>query len=129
VSRNRTSAKKAGASFERLIADHLALVLDNEHIDRRVKRGVKDRGDISGVRTTGGQRVVIEAKNVAKLDLPGWTREAQLEAGNDDALVGVVVHKRHGNGQPGEQWVTCTVSDLVRLLTGERTPDETEDVA
>lgn len=23
-------------------------------------------------------------------------------------------------GQPGQQWVTCTVDDLVALLTGQR---------
>lgn len=117
MTRNRRSAKQAGASFERSIADYLAELLDDERIDRRVKRGANDRGDISGVRVHG-QRVVVECKNVTKLDLPGWVREAQAEAGNDDALVGVVVHKRRGTTDPGSQWVAMELRDLVALLTG-----------
>ena len=118
MTRNRRSAKQAGASFERSIANYLAEVLDDERIDRRVKRGANDRGDIAGVRVHG-QRLVIEAKNCAKLDLPGWVRESQAEAGNDDALVGVVVHKRHGTTDPGSQWVSMELRDLVALLTGQ----------
>jgi len=117
MTRNRRSAKQAGASFERSIANYLAEILDDERIDRRVKRGANDRGDIAGVRVHG-QRLVIEAKNCSKLDLPGWVREAQAECGNDDALVGVVVHKRHGTTDPGSQWVAMELRDLVSLLTG-----------
>lgn len=36
----------------------------------------------------------------------------------DDALVGLVVHKRHGCGDPMRQWVSMTVGDLVAILTG-----------
>ena len=121
VTRSRQSAKTAGTRFERTIADHLAAALDDDRIDRRIKRGQNDRGDISGVRIHG-QRLVIEVKDCAKTDLPGWTREAQLEAGNDDALAGVVIFKRRGVRNPGEQWVAMTVDDLIALISGERTP-------
>lgn len=117
MTRNRRSAKQAGATFERAVADYLAEVLDDDRVDRRVTRGVNDRGDISGVRVHG-QRVVIECKNCSVLDLPGWVREARAEAGNDDALVGVVVHKRRGTTDPGSQWVSMELRDLVALLTG-----------
>ena len=112
--RNRRSAKAAGTGFERLIADHLAATVD-DRIDRRVKTGAKDCGDIGGVRLLG-HRIVIEAKNCTTTSLPAWTREAQTEATNDGALLGVVVHKRHGNAKPGDQWVTMTVDELVKLL-------------
>ncbi|ODR03784.1 hypothetical protein BHQ15_17805 [Mycolicibacillus koreensis] len=118
MTRNRKSAKTAGARFEGLVAAALRYALDDDRIERRARNGSKDRGDISGVRVHG-QRVVIEAKDCSRLDLPAWTREAQLEAGNDDALVGVVVHKRRGVGDPLQQWVTMTVADLVALLTGQ----------
>jgi hypothetical protein len=121
VTRTRRTARQAGTAFERTIADYLAAVLD-DRIDRRVKTGAKDRGDLGGVRAHG-QRVVVECKNVAKLDLPGWTGEAHIEAGNDDALVGVVVAKRHGKGWPGDQWVHMTVDDLVALISGQRVHD------
>ena len=117
MARTRASAKQAGSRFEREIADHLASNLD-DRIDRRVKTGAKDRGDIGGVRVHG-QRVVIECKNTARINLAGWISEAHTQAGNDDALAGVVVHKRHGKGDPGKQWVTMTVDDLIALLSGE----------
>lgn len=119
MTRSRSSAKAAGSRFERLIADGLAHALDDDRIDRRVKSGAKDRGDIGGVRIHG-QRLVIEAKDCARTDLPTWTREAHIEAGNDDALTGVVVAKRRGTTDPMEQWVHMTVRDLVALITGQR---------
>ncbi len=121
MSRTRASAKAAGSRFERSIADGLALHLNDDRIDRRVKTGAKDRGDIAGVRHHG-ERVVIECKDVSRTDLSGWVNEAEVERGNDDALVGLVVHKRRGHGDPLDQYVTCTVRDLLALLTGERVP-------
>lgn len=114
MSRTRASARAAGARFERTIADWLATHLD-DRIDRRVKTGAKDRGDIGGVRHRG-RRVVLELKDTARLDLAGWIREAHLEAGNDDAAIGVVVHKRRGTADPAQQWVAMTVADLAWLL-------------
>ena len=118
MARSRASAKKAGSTFERQIADYLAAHVD-DRIDRRVKTGSLDRGDIGGLRHMG-HRVVIEAKNTAKTSLGTWASEAEAERGNDDALVGLVVHKRHGRGAPADQWVTLTVGELVALLTGSR---------
>lgn len=119
MTRTRASAKQAGARFERAIADYLARQLDDDRVDRRVKTGAKDRGDIAGLRVHG-QRLVVEVKDCARTELPAWTNEAREEAGNDDALTGVVVHKRHGVGDPGRQWVSMTVDDLVALITGQR---------
>jgi len=119
MTRNRASAKAAGSRFERSVADYLALVLDDDRIDRRVKTGAKDRGDIAGLRHRG-RRLVLEVKDVTRVDLSGWVREAHIEAGNDDALAGLVVHKRRGTTNPADQYVTCTLGDLVALLTGDR---------
>ena len=119
MTRSRKSARAAGTRFERQVADWLAKVLDDDRIDRRVKTGNKDRGDIAGVRVHG-HRIVLELKDVARTDLSGWVREARIEAGNDDALVGLVIHKRRGAADPAEQYVTCTLADLVALMTGER---------
>ncbi|MEV0085243.1 hypothetical protein [Saccharopolyspora sp. NPDC050642] len=126
--RTRSSAKAAGARFERTIADYLAEQVD-DRIDRRTKNGAKDRGDIGGVRLSPalrGGRIVVECKDSARVQLAAWAAEAETERGNDDAVAAVIVHKRHGIADPGKQWVTCTVADLVALLTGERprTADE-----
>lgn len=119
MTRNRASAKAAGTRFERSIADGLAEALNDDRIDRRVKTGSKDKGDIAGV-TLMGQRLVLECKDVTKQALPQWVREAQQEAINDEALAGIVIHKRHGTTNPLDQWVTFTVRDLVALITGQR---------
>lgn len=114
MSRSRASARAAGARFERQIADWLAQNLD-DRIDRKARTGSKDRGDIGGIRHRG-QRVVLELKDTARTDLAGWIREAHLEAGNDDAAVGVVVAKRRGTTDPAQQWVHMTLEDLAWLL-------------
>lgn len=118
MARSRASAKAAGTRHERAVADYLAQHVD-DRIDRRVKAGSKDRGDIGGVRHLGA-RVVVECKNTSRLDVGTWLREAEVERGNDDATVGLVVAKRHGKGAPADQLVLMTLGDLVALLTGSR---------
>lgn len=122
MTRTRASARAAGARFERVIADALAAHLD-DRIDRRVRAGAKDRGDVGGVRLSpalGFGRVVVECKNTARLDLAGWVTEAETERGNDDAVASVVIAKRRGVTDPLEQYVVMTVRDLLALMTGER---------
>lgn len=125
-----SAASRKGASFERLIADALNQHVD-DRIDRRVKTGANDKGDIGGLRgphlsCDGGicdchlRRIVVECKNQNRMSLAEWVNEADLERGNDDALVGLVVHKRRGKGNPLDQYVTTTVRDLIALLTGAR---------
>lgn len=118
MARNRTSARQAGARFERLIADSLAQHVD-DRIDRRVKTGSKDRGDIGGIRMHG-KRVVAECKDTSRINLAGWAKEADDERGNDDALAGVVIHKRVGKGDPLEQWVTMDLRNFIAILLGHR---------
>lgn len=117
MARSRRSARDAGARFERQIADYLAAALDDDRVDRMVRRGADDRGDISGIRIHG-KPLAVECKNVSRLNLPEWVDEAHREAGNSDALAGVVIAKRHGVGDPASQWVVMEVRDLVALLTG-----------
>lgn len=127
MSRSRSSAKGAGARTERVVADYFAQALDDDRIDRRVKTGAKDCGDIGGVRVHG-QRLVVEVKDCARPDIPGWVREAHTEAGNDDALLGVVVAKRRGTTDPGQFWVHMTVDDLLALITGQRHGHRAEEI-
>ncbi|MFB9924424.1 hypothetical protein ACFORO_10435 [Amycolatopsis halotolerans] len=120
MTRSRSSARAAGTRFESSVARYLADVLADDRVERRARTGAKDRGDIAGVRAPGGGRVVLECKDVARLNLAGWLAEAEVERGNDDALVGLVVHKRRGTTDPASQYVTCTLADLVALLAGAR---------
>lgn len=117
MTRNRTSARKAGARFERLLADHLAQTIDTR-IDRQVKRGALDRGDIAGLTDTHGRPIAIECKDYGGRLLPtDWVRQAHTEAHNAGAHVGIVIAKRRGTTDPAQQWVLMEVSDLTRLLT------------
>jgi hypothetical protein len=77
---------------------------------RRAIRGVGRRR----VRTfLGDFPLAVEVKNQTRVDLPGWWKQAQEQAGDG---MGVVVHKRVGTQEPGEWWVTMDLATLVRLL-------------
>lgn len=126
MGRSRASAKQAGSRHERSIADYLAEHHD-DRIDRRVKTGAVDKGDLGGVRTSDGKKVVVEAKDYGgQLKVSEWLREAHVEAQNDGAALGVVVAKRRGVTHPGSQIVLMTVDDLIVLLGSER-PNPSED--
>jgi hypothetical protein len=116
MSRNRSSAKKAGSSFERSIADYFRDNWD-DRIDRRVKTGAVDKGDIANFRINT-RRIVIECKNETKYDFNNAVNEARTEGLNDGALVGFAVVKRHGKADPAEQFVVSTVGDFVNFLRG-----------
>jgi len=114
----RKSAKAKGTAMENLVAEFLAFRLADDRIERRTKNGSKDRGDITGVKTITGGRVVIEVKNTSRDSLPQWIREAEIERGNDDAVVGVVAHKKRGSANPADQFVSMTLEMFARLLEG-----------
>lgn len=120
MTRNRRSAKKAGSEMESATALYLSKALDDSRIERRVKNGSKDRGDINGV-MLDGQRVVIECKNTSRLNIPEHLKEAEIEAGNDDAVFYALVQKRHGVGLKtlesiGEQYVIMTLRQYALML-------------
>lgn len=108
-----------GARFERQVADYLADKLDDDGVDRQVKTGIKDKGDIRGVRIHG-QRIAVECKNLARINVAGALTEVEIERGNLDALAGVVIAKRHGKGQPADQLVYMTLRDFAAILAGVR---------
>ena len=120
MGRSRRSAKQAGASFERLMADYFAWALSDDRIDRRVKTGAKDRGDIAGLRMRG-KRVVVECKDYGgRHRLPEWLDEAETERGNDDAEYGIVAWKRLGVRDPAKQYVTMTAETFMAMVAGGR---------
>lgn len=122
MTRSRASAKKAGSAFESLVASYLAAMID-DRVERRSRNGVKDRGDISGLRHMG-QRLVVECKDRGgRLDVGPWLAEVEIERGNDDAVAGLVVAKRRGTTNPADQIVLMALGDLVALLIGVRPPE------
>lgn len=122
MSRSRATAKQAGSRHERIVADYLRDNFD-DRIDRRVQTGAKDKGDIANVRHPHtGARVVIEAKDWGgQIKASQAITEAEEEAANDEAIVGVAVIKRKGVSDPGKQWVLTTVDGWLASMKGEST--------
>lgn len=119
MSRSRASAKKAGTRHETTVAAYLAEHID-PRIERRARTGAKDRGDIAGLHTYTN-RVVVECKDYGgQIKAGPWLAEAEIERGNDDAEAAIVVAKRRGISDPGEQIVLMTLRDLVAIMTGLR---------
>ena len=58
----------------------------------------------------------MEAKSAAKVELAGWLDEAEREAANAGAAVGVVWFKRRGRTSPGEGFVLMTGEQFADLL-------------
>lgn len=113
-------SKAKGTAFESLFVKWLRQRLGDDRIERMPLNGNKDRGDIAGVRTLLGEKVVVEAKSHARYNLAGWIAEAEKERGNADAHVGVVVFKRVGKGQARDQFVLMTAEDFAVLLGADR---------
>ena len=111
---------QVGASFEQQTADYLAHVLGRS-IERRVKHGAKDRGDIAGLYIRG-QRAVVECKCCKKMELAQWVDEAEEERANDDADYGIVIHKRKGCGAKkfGGNYVTMKLETLAAIIAGSK---------
>ena len=55
----------------------------------------------------------IEVKNQTRIDLAGWWKQAEEQAGQKPP---VVIHKRVGKSAAEDWWVTTTLADLIRLL-------------
>jgi hypothetical protein len=122
MSRSRASAKAAGTRHETSIVGYLARHYD-DIVERRRQSGAKDRGDISGWRFAG-RHICAELKDYGgKFHVGTWLNEVEVERGNADAAVGLVIAKRRGTTDPGDQVVLMTLRDLVCLLTGERADD------
>lgn len=88
-------------------------------VERRALQGAADRGDIAGL-----PGVVIEVKNHASIDLAAFVDEAEVEADNDNADLGVAWVKRRGKSSPLDWYVVMTgrrfVWVLGRLFGGRR---------
>ncbi|WP_099021234.1 hypothetical protein [Mycolicibacterium palauense] len=115
MARKPKSARQAGSAFESLIAKGLREALGDPNIQRAPRWGAKDKGDIVNVRIDGHD-LVIQTKDVARLDLPDGTGDAKKQAVNAGALAGIFIHKRKGTTDPMKQWVSMTVAELVALI-------------
>lgn len=110
MARNRASAKQAGTRWESAIVKTL-IDYGFPHAERRRLSGACDKGDIAGV-----PGVVIEAKNTASYDLAAAVGEANVEALNANAPIGVAWFKRKGKPSPLDGYVVLDGATFLRLL-------------
>ena len=113
-------SRQKGTAFETQTAGYLNMRMETDTFHRLAPGGTHDEGDVYGL-FAHGRRIVVECKNVVRMALPQWLAEAEAEAGNADALCGIVVHKRKGAGVKsfGQTYVTMTLESLAALMTGE----------
>src|SRR4249919_2335322 len=83
--------------------------------------GMKDEGDV--VLKVGGEPYVCELKNVAKINLGGWVKEAEIEAGHYAEARSlqmppyfVVVHKRR-NHPMMNAFVTTPLWQFIEIIS------------
>ena len=128
MSRSRKSAKQAGATFEREIANSLSEHV-SEFIDRKVRTGAKDQGDVANLRSAHDLKVTVEAKNYGgRFEVGAWLKEAEEERQNAGDDLGIVIAKRRGTTDPLDQVCFMDVRTLIGLVTGDR-PTFTEKKA
>lgn len=119
MARSRASAKAGGARFERQMADNLARWVD-DRIDRKVKAGALDKGDIANLRMHN-QRITVECKDYGgQIKAAEWAAEGAVERVNDGGLAWVALIKRRGTTDPMKQWVLTEVGELIALINGNR---------
>ncbi|ABE67690.1 hypothetical protein Wildcat_85 [Mycobacterium phage Wildcat] len=129
MSRSRASARQAGSAFETQTCKTFSDAFPELEIHRSPRWGAKDKGDLTGVKTSRvtpvtitltllpvQARLAVECKNVHDLSLPSALKEARIEAENAGAEVGIVVHKRFGTTDPLKQIVSMEMGDFLRLL-------------
>lgn len=109
--RTRNSAKAAGRWVENAWRDVLISV--GFDADRLRLRGSKDIGDVGASEL---RNFVFECKNVSRINLGQAWSETEKEVANAGAEFGVVIHKRHGNGDINAQWATMTTGQLALIL-------------
>lgn len=103
-------SKRKGTDFESKCVDVLK-VNGAPWAERRTLGGAHDRGDIAGV-----PGVVFECKAEAKLDLPGYLREAEAERLHDKADLAVVWIKARGKSGAEHGYIVMAPPALMKLL-------------
>lgn len=108
-----------GTKFETAAANHANSRLGGECLHRSALSGRADKGDLRGLKIRG-RDVVIECKDVARYDIPGWLKEAEAERGNADAEYGVVLFHLKGVGAKrfGENAVVMTYDTFLGIAAG-----------
>mgnify|MGYP006267635049 CR=1 FL=1 len=115
-----TANKRKGSQWE---TDLVKYFRSKGHKATRLARtGRNDEGDVE--LETGTYVFVVEAKNAARIDLAGWTKEAAIEAvnwdkhrdyGHAEAIPVVVVKRR--NSRTSKAYVVMELENWLQIAT------------
>lgn len=114
-------ARRRGKDFERSVKEYVRR--RGFDYDPLRMTGTRDEGD-GVIRLDNGTRVVVEAKNTARLTLAEHVGEARLEAKHyaehrdlpPETVIPVLFQKRRGLGT-GKSYAVMEVDDLMNLLS------------
>lgn len=107
MSRERAKGTAWETSIVNYLSDHFP-----DHAVRRTGSADYGAGDIVGIHP----ELVIEAKNVQRLDLAGWVDQAEAAAERNDADLAVVWVKRRGRTSPGKGYVVMSGDTFTSIL-------------
>lgn len=104
-----SASKRKGTRGENLVVEYLR---NNGFplAERRALGGTNDRGDVTGIGP-----LIIEVKNVQKVDLSGWMDEVEVERLNANADFGFAVALRRLKPAPAA-YAIMDLESLVMLL-------------
>jgi hypothetical protein len=114
-----TANKRKGAQWETDLVKYLRG--RKFEAERLARTGRNDEGDV--FLETGTHCFVVEAKNAARIDLAGWSKEADVEATNyakhreqsPHAFFPVVVIKRRNSGTE-KAYVVMSLENFCNLI-------------
>lgn len=101
--------KKKGTAAETAVVRYL-----NENDIEASRNPLSGNKDIGDIKTS--YPIAIEVKNVSRMDLSTWIREATAEKLNSGSAIGVVWHKKKGTQDPGQWYVSMTGNDFMNML-------------
>ena len=99
---------RKGSAWETAVAEYLKE--EFPMVERRVKNGRLDRGDITGI-----PNVVIECKAERVIDIPGYLGELELEMENDGAAFGFVFIKNRRHGTE-DGYAVCSIKHARNII-------------
>ena len=91
----------------------------SEFIDRKVRTGARDQGDLANLRSAHDLKVTAELKNYGgRFEVGTWLKEAEEERQNAGDDLALVIAKRRGTTDPLDQVCLMDVRTLIGLVTG-----------
>jgi hypothetical protein len=102
-------AKAKGRETEKVIVEYLRQW--SPVIERRRLNGSDDQGDISGL-----PGVCLEVKSGAKLSIPKWLGELEVETRNAHAVWGALLVRLKGKPKAEDYIAILPVPTLVQLM-------------